>query len=628
MKILKSLTAVALCLALLLPLGATAFADSAAADIVHGIIDGVRDGSLVREGDVMTEDGAQSIFSGDGATAIFADVRTIGDLIQAFWKYLRSVINSILSFVANTAMHDGHTEKKYLSDYESEHFYAGTDSFITEPGKGWSLGYANLVFTPEDLLEHGYYMGGYDLFKVAKGNLDDLKVRAICMEDGSGRGVTAFAVIDTIGLSNYDTRLIRARVEEWAAQSGAQFNSINVAVSHTHSGLDTQGIWASPQTWLNNLAAMGVDSLEPEGVDPALTERVISCTAQAIEEAFRAMEPGKLYYASKNEAEYFNDKSAPTIVLEDITRLRFVPSDKNSTPTIIANFGSHPETVGLKTNDNPGDKISSDFLYYTEQILNKYGYNFILLQGGLGSLISAGRGPSDDHLDHNRYTSAVRYGWEIGYLLLGMTMSEKEIEAKLDGGSDSDIYYGRDTEEYTLWYEDWEPATETEVAPILNIRIEEVVFEMDNPILVGIGKLGFASNVMLYGDDGSTVYTVTEVGYLELGRNIKVAMMPGEVAPELVKGGKTLTAEGSAGGEDFTYGPMKSYFDDDTVLLVFDVMNDSTGYIIPDNDYGEVVIRWDRDENAFTFNTDGMLSFGTKSGSIFVGEFLKLAGKI
>ncbi len=628
MKLLKSLTAVVLCLALLLPLGATACAGSAVADGVHAIIDGVRDGSLVREDDILTEEGAKSIFSGSGATAVFSGVRTFADLFRAFWKYIRSVISSLLNFVANNVLQDSHTEKKYLADYESEHFYAGTQTFITKPGKGWSLGYANVVFTPEDLLEHGYYMGGYDLFKVAQGNLDDLKVRAICMEDGSGRGVTAFAVVDTIGLSNYDTRLIRARVEDWAAENGAEFNSINVAVSHTHSGLDTQGIWASPQTWLNNLAAMGVDSLPPEGVDPALTERVISCAAQAIEEAFAAMEPGRLYYASKNEAEYFNDKSAPTIVLEDISRLRFVPADKKSTPTIIANLGCHPETVGLKTDDNPGDKISADFPYYTEQILNKYGYNFILLQGGLGSLISSGRGPSDDHLDINRYESACRFGWEIGYLLLGMTMSEEEIASTLDGGSDEDIYVGRDTEKYTLWYEDWAPSEETEVAPILNIRIEEVVFEMDNPILVGVGKLGFASNVMLYGEDGRTIYTVTEVGCLELGKNIKVAMMPGEVAPELVKGGKTLTAEGSARGEDFVYGPMKSYFDDDTVLLVFDVMNDSTGYIIPDNDYGEVVVRWDSDANAFTFNTDGMLSFGSKSGSVFVGAFLKLAGKI
>ena len=30
-------------------------------------------------------------------------------------------------------------------------------------------------------------------------------------------------------------------------------------------------------------------------------------------------------------------------------------------------------------------------------------------------------------------------------------MSEKEIAAKLDGGSSSDIYEGRDTEKYTLW---------------------------------------------------------------------------------------------------------------------------------------------------------------------------------
>ena len=626
MKFAKTILAVVLCLAMLLPMGSVAFAGSAVKDGVHAIIDGIRDGSLVYED--VSPDGESSIYTGAGATATFGSVRTLAELIQAFYRYLRSVIHSILNFVANNVLRDTHTEKKYLADYESEHFYAGTENFITKPGKGWQLGYSNAVFTPEDLLEHGYYMGGYDLFKVAQGNFDDLKVRAVCMSDGSGRGVTAFAVIDAIGVSNYDVRQIRARVEEWAKTSGAEFNAINVAVSHTHSGLDTQGIWASPKAWLNNLAAMGVDSLAPEGVDPALTERFVSCAAQAIEEAYSAMEPGRLYYASKNEKDYFNDKSDPDIVLEDISRLRFVPANKNSTPTIIANFGCHPETVGLKTDDNAGDKISADFLYYTEEILNKYGYNFILLQGGLGSLISSGRGPSNDELDLNRYESTVRFGWEIGYLLLGMTMSEKEIAAELDGGSSSDIYEGRDTEKYTLWYENWQPSEETEVEPILNVRIKEVVFEMDNPVLVGVGKLGFASNVMLYGEDGRTIYTVTEVGYLELGRNIKVAMMPGEVAPELVKGGKTLTAEGSASGEDFVYGPMKSYFDDETTLLVFDVMNDSTGYIIPDNDYGEVVIRWDGDENAFTFNSDGMLSFGTKSGSVFVGTFLELAGKI
>ena len=627
MKRLTKLIAFVLSFALLIPLGTVAFAGSAAKDGVHAIIDGIRDGSLVLDDTVSGEDGEAGIFSGDGAVQAFKNVRTFADLFRAFWHYIRSIIHSILNFTANHVLQDAHPEKKYLADYQSEHFYSGTQTFITEPAAGWRLGYSNVVYTPEDLLEHGYYMGGYDLFKVAKGNFDDLKVRAICMSDGSGRGVTAFAVIDAIGISNYDVRQIRARVEEWAKSSGADFNAINVAVSHTHSGLDTQGIWASPKAWLNNLAAMGVDSLAPEGVDPALTERFVSCAAQAIEEAYGAMEPGRLYYASKNEKEYFNDKSDPDIVLEDITRLRFVPADAASTPTIIANFGCHPETVGLKTDDNAGDRISADFLYYTEQILNQNGYNFILLQGGLGSLISSGRGPSNDELDLNRYESTVRFGWEIGYLLLGMTMSEEEIAAQLDGGSDADIYKGRDTEAYTLWYQDWQPSEETEVAPILNLRIEEVVFEMDNPILVGVGKLGFASNVMLYGDDGKTIYTVTEVGYLELGENIKVAMMPGEVAPELVKGGKTLTAEGSSKGEDFAYGPMKSYFDDDTVLLVFDVMNDSTGYIIPDNDYGEVVVRWDSDINGFTANTDGMLSFGSKSGSVFVGTFLELAGK-
>ena len=50
-------------------------------------------------------------------------------------------------------------------------------------------------------------------------------------------------------------------------------------------------------------------------------------------------------------------------------------------------------------------------------IMNDAGYNFIFIQGNV-STVTSGRGDSNDGLDTNAHSTAVRYGYEIGYMLL------------------------------------------------------------------------------------------------------------------------------------------------------------------------------------------------------------------
>ena len=75
----------------------------------------------------------------------------------------------------------------------------------------------------------------------------------------------------------------------------------------------------------------------------------------------------------------------------------------------------------------------------------------------------------------------------------------------------------------------------------------------------------------------------SEIGFAEFGRELRVALIPGELAPELAVGGAPK-AEASWSGADWPYPPMKDAFSGK--LAVIGLCNDCVGYIVPDNDYG------------------------------------------
>ena len=132
-----------------------------------------------------------------------------------------------------------------------------------------------------------------------------------------------------------------------------------------------------------------------------------------------------------------------------------------------------------------------------------------------------------------------------------------------------------------MWCENWEPVTETKVEPIFNIRLREVNVPVTSTLMVGVGKLNIANYKMFKDENGYSMFT--EIGIIEFGKDIKIAMVPGEFCADLLTGGASLKAEGAVLKTDFPYPTVRELFGEETIA--FGLSNDEIGYIVPDNDF-------------------------------------------
>ncbi len=504
------------------------------------------------------------------------------------------------------------TKVKDPSTHSSANFYSGNSEFIDEAAENakWSLGYASASILPDDFSEGKYYKGGYDINLKLAECIDDLKVRVIVLDDGSGRGKSVFAVVDCIGLANDDVRNIRAALSSFTEMN--DIVSINVSATHTHSGIDTQGIYTDTfnHVFKNLLAASIKSNNLVDPVDTKFLSVITEKTVECVKQATNSMKTGTLTFAKKDISEYVRDRTRPYIMLENIYRLKFTPDD-NSASTIIANYGVHPENSGYGT-----EVITSDFIYYTEQVLNDAGFNFMFIQGAVGTYTES-TGRSNDGIDSfTRLDATQRYGEEIGYILLGMTETEEYCRKYIVDNEREAI--GEPYEGYTLWCENWQPVEEKIIEPILNIKLVEYLAPVENGVYKAFGKLSLANNVM-YQDKQGNITTSTEVGYMELGKDIKIVLCPGETYAELIVGGENMT--------DFKY---KSAYeliaDENDEILVFDLMNDAVGYLIPDNDF--VYFRLWYDEAIDIGDSWGLTSLGEHAASNIYGKFYELYNSV
>ncbi|MEI6578337.1 MAG: hypothetical protein WCN92_02605, partial [Eubacteriales bacterium] len=391
------------------------------------------------------------------------------------------------------------------------------------------------------------------------------------VSDLQGRGAAVFAVVDCIGISSTDIRTIRALLANFAKENNIV--SINVSATHCHSGIDTQGIWGViPDIFKNNIKE--IKKGRPEnlisGKDPEFMKKLQETTAAAVKEAFTGMKAGKLLFKTFDDLKYSRDKRKPDVVDKDITKLHFVPDD-GSTQTVAALMAAHPTALNAEEGE-----LSADYIYYIEEEVNKAGSNFIFFQGPqLAVAVDRGFVPPDA-----TGRGFQEYGREIGKYLLSITAEQEE-----------------------------------KVLPILNVRNSEVFVPAGNFIMLTLLKLGMVNNtVVKTGNKTKDVMFITEVGYAELGKTIRLAMMPGEFAPEMLLGG-TLSKEESCIGTSWDFPPMKDMLADGTNLTIIGLCNDSIGYILPDNDFG-CIFEKDRYEES--------VSAGPKTGSTLVQAFENL----
>lgn len=523
------------------------------------------------------------------------------------------------------------------ADYKNENFYSGTETFLDEPAENacWKLGYSNTSLVPANWKDRDLYLGGYIMLENMFSNkvdyvIDDMKARVIAIEDGSGRGVSVFATIDCIGMTNNDIKEIRKAFAS-KADSKYRLNAINVSSTHAHSCIDTEGLWTDMLSKvLKNIPKAITHIGTPEqGTNADYMKYLYEQVANAMLAACDNMTPGEMTFSRKNIGdEYFNNKnrSSASALMTDMVRLEFKPFDEKYDPTMIINVAAHPDVAGLPTDFvvesdavNTGRQISGEYIYYMGELLSSAGYNCMFFNGAIAGIYMS-RGATNDGQDtYWRADQSARYGQELGRIALAMNMTLDEIKT----GEYKDILYNEETikkemeyagDGYSLWCKDWTPVTAEKVDPIFNIVIKTVRVPVTNPLIQLAGKLNLANYNVIITGIGKYAIEV-EIGYIEFGKQLKAVMMPGEICQDLIVGGSSLTADDSYSGKDFEYPCITEMFKDENIIC-FGLTNDAIGYVVPDNDYCMAI--------AFDHYQE-LISLGKNAASSIMAGFTEIA---
>ncbi|MBR5232580.1 MAG: hypothetical protein IKW03_00070 [Clostridia bacterium] len=514
-------------------------------------------------------------------------------------------------------------EEYYAGD--SENFYEGNDTFLDKPSDDakWYLGFGKASVVPENLKngEKAYYTGGYFTQKV-DGVYDDQGVNAVALNDNSGRGTVVMASVDGVGVTNADVRTIRAEAMRKLEEQGIDSDvvAININSTHAHTIIDTQGFGLENLLLgiVKNIASRFTPFVKAgRSIDNEFYEYLIDGASDAIVEAYMNMEPGTLYYyetagigrSERNgtypddEYDYLYNKRYNTEGYQNfIACFRFVPDNAESQPTVFANVGGHPTTINRATK-----LLSADYPHYIETKMNDAGMNFMFIQGAQSPVsVSAGNVKTEEILaeieaekaEDERvadYEQAKKLGYEFARLI---------IDAQDNA---------------------------TEVAPVLNVKMKEITV----PLEYGLLELGAVSGLLgmttVKDTSAPSGYSViSEVGYLEIGTDIALVTVPGELVPQLVFGNVVDKTE-SYLGTDWEYECTADVIGENKTVLVMGLCNDAIGYIVPDNDYAPFIADtiWNNDLGIKLFGEyhshyEEMLSTGSKAGSTVIGALNEL----
>lgn len=539
---------------------------------------------------------------------------------------INGLLNAVFKGFGSLFPNDAPTVEEYYAG-ESENFYEGTQAFLDEPAENakWKLGFGKASMVPENLKNGSkqYYTGGYFTQKI-NGVYDDQGANAVAMTDSSGRGTVVMVAIDGIGVNNDDIRSIRAMAEEKLLAKGI-FNdivAININATHCHTVIDTQGFGLELiGKVFQNLFSFLPFIEKTRSINPEFHALMIEGASDAIVQAYMNMEPGELYYfetvgigrSEKNgtypddEYGYLVNKRYNTEGYQNfIACFKFVPDNADSAPTVLANVGGHPTTISRETK-----LLSADYPHYTEVKINDAGMNFMFIQGAQSPIsVNDGAVETKEILDEieaeiaadprvEDYRRPKRLGYEFARLILEAEKNAVKVE------------------------------------PVINVKMAEVTV----PLEYGLLELGVAADLL-----GATIVrdssapakfsVISEVGYLEIGTDIVMLTVPGELIPELVYGNVVDKTEAYL-GTDWELDCTADLLGEDKTVLVMGLCNDALGYIVPDNDYAPFIADslWNTDAGEKLWGPahrhyEEMLSTGSKAGSTIIGALNKLVNEV
>lgn len=477
---------------------------------------------------------------------------------------------------------------QHLDNYDADEigFMPGRETYRTEAAEGavWELGYAKKSIVPEDIDSGKYNLGRDLLNKYAQGVYDDQCIRVTVLDDNSGEGAVVLAAVDALGVTSTDTRTIRKAILEYCEENDIKVASINISATHAHSALDTQGV--STEFFTKLLAAfwmnlLGLDNMTIPGLETAesFKQHFIDTSIDAIKEALGNMEEGKLYFTEIDMSEYFKDKRK-LISKEDLPETAsfcFVPASGNA-PTYISDITCHATSFSAGNG-----LVGSDYIYYIDEYIKQTnGGNFIMIPGAVGQV------SRDIDVDKTGMTEHEEKGADARYL--GTELGKMIIAA-----------------DYA-----------TELEPIINVKHRELFVTPENSILTLACEIGLVNNKIFYTGSGfgRTYCMATEMGYLEFGNKIGLALFPGELYPEVFWDDE-ITGGANWDGTEWQYDSLSTAVEGVKTYAV-SLTNDAIGYVLTDNNFafmGHIIGEGIADET---------LSVGKHTGSYLVTEYYAL----
>ncbi len=497
---------------------------------------------------------------------------TFYQILDKLVFYLGKVLNLFIP-----GLNLGDKWQNYDDYISPDGFYAGEETFDTEVKEGakWSAGYAyGSLLEGLDIFDGSYYMAGTlepMEGRVPTAVIDDQGVNVYALSDGTS-GIVIQAVVDGYGLARGDVLAIRNKLKDFAEENN--IISINVSALHQHSGIDILGMGAPliPAILKNPaLSLIGGDLKDyVGGKNPTFMENLYNVVADCVMTAVNDMETGSLYYGSIDASELIYDKREPITFDGELHRFRFDPDNEASNEIWLCEAGIHCVGFGAGA-----DVISADFPYYFKQYVKENtGADVVYVQGAELAITT-----EYDTIQTESNEDAVRVA------AYGAELAKKAIAIE----------------------------NEIELDPVLNVAVKEVTIETDNQILTLVVREGLINSVIT--KDGLGYNIISEVGYIELGNKVGIALIPGEISPEILWGG-VVGADKSWTHDTWDYDSMKDTAKIDK-LLCFGLSNDQIGYILPDNDI----------HSMFTENEEINAS-STKSGSAVTKAFEALIAEV
>lgn len=388
-------------------------------------------------------------------------------------------------------------------------------------------GAASVDITP-DPKAFKVWLAGYGRGRQAEFVTDPIATRALVLE-GDG-GTVALVCADVVGLFDEFTRRVADRLP------GIQ---VVVSATHTHHAPDTMGLWGS-----------GIST----GVNPQYLKRVEDACVEAVKAARANLKPVAPRLGEVEAGDLMKDARPPLVKMDPLGILRFEAAD-GQTACLAVLWHNHPEMI-----DSNHKGVSSDYVgSLVDTLAKKYGCPVVYLTGAVGGLMSPINLPVMSADGRDLPKSSVEATRRYGELIAERAM--KAIDSS-------------------------KPVTLTP----LRLKQRDIYLPVDNMLYVAGNQLGTLPRKMFYwsgsvdksaeNTNGQRKALRSRAGVLTLGE-LQIALVPGEIYPELVLG---KVPDPAPAGADFPEAPVEPSLLSQLTARhrwVLGLAQDEVGYIMP-----------------------------------------------